>query len=286
MEKDSAPAQPGLFGFSDRRWGTVSVADRGWITGLVPLSSAALVMVLLAVQPWGWRVGISLGVCGLLCLFYGVYSVYQSAKREARQHEAEKMLELIGQKRHDWMNHVQVILAYDAMKRRERIRPYLNRLARQALVERQMSEVNNPSLALALIQLSSHYPEWQWKVEIQSDFHLPLQSDGERMTALLQMVTRLLSSVSVIGGEPNMEIHLAMEEDRPILLMFSGEKAWREYLSNWDGQDQLQEEVQKWGGKARLLDKGEGIAITLLKERRWWQTFLFRKKVQNTSLHS
>ncbi len=250
--------------------------EQGRITGVIRLSPVAAVIIFLSIQPWGWQIGLPIGFFGLGWLVYGLLSFSYHLHKEVRKQEAREKLALLSRKRHDWMNHVQVLMAYETVKRTEQIQPYLHRLVHQAAAERQLGEVKYPLLALALVQLPSQYPEWQWSV-MSDDSFLLSEEEEEQVADLIQVVTHQLTSIPPPEGEPEMKIVLAMEGRQPLFNLVSDHSNWEEHLSGQMEQGGLEEELRKHGGEGELLPS-EGILVRLQRKSSWSRPWLVDKK--------
>lgn len=245
----------------------VLVIERERLTGMIRLSPVAAVILFLSIQPWGWQIGLPIALFGLGWLVYGLFSFSYYLQKEARKQIAREKLTLLSQKRHDWMNHVQVLMAFKTVRRTEQIQPYLQRLVHQAAAERQLGDVKYPLLALTLVQLPSQYPEWQWSILSDSSFHLS-EIEEEQVVNLIRVITSQLNSIPPPEGEPEMKIILAMEGRQPLIHLVSDQSIWEEHLSEQMKQGKLGEELQKYGGEGKLIP-GKGILVRLQRKNDW-----------------
>ncbi|MCH5584106.1 Spo0B domain-containing protein [Shimazuella sp. AN120528] len=132
----------------------------------MPRSAFYLLVPMIVLVVWGlttmdvvWF--FTMTVVFVLSLFFYI----RATKKEQQQQEAEKTKRLLSKIRHDLMNHVQVLMGYQMMNRVDKISEYLDRLAKQAMVEREISELKDEELAVFLLTLAHHFPQWEWEVQ-------------------------------------------------------------------------------------------------------------------------
>ncbi|MFC4078371.1 Spo0B domain-containing protein [Salinithrix halophila] len=178
------------------------LTDAAWVWFLI---------LLMAVQPWGWAVGIPLGIFTVLGVLRFLHRERMREERFWRMKNAQTSLELMSRQRHDWLNHVQVIMGYLGMKRQERILPYLRELTDRAREEREAARVGYPPLALALSTLNQRIPEWRWFVETGEEMKEIDPEWGDRLCEALDRTTAWLRKQGRGMEEPE-EVWLRVEK--------------------------------------------------------------------------
>jgi hypothetical protein len=117
-------------------------------------------------------------------------SFYISANnREQRRREAAEIKRLLGKIRHDRMNDVQVLMGYQMMKRDDKLKEYLEKMAAKAGKERQIAELNDEALATYLLTVAYLYPQWEWEVDRMETYVDSTMSDEgivERLSSCIQ----------------------------------------------------------------------------------------------------
>ncbi|SDW26676.1 Sensor_kinase_SpoOB-type, alpha-helical domain [Marininema mesophilum] len=177
-----------------------------WDSGIVWIMCGILVM---AIQPWGWKLGLPLGV---ITLTLYLHSLRQTQKKE-RIESAQGSLHLLSRYRHDWLNHVQVIMGYLSMKRQEKILPFLRELTDVARQEREAATVGYPPLALSLSTLNQRVPEWRWIVEVSEELKTIQPKWGESLYQGLEQVVQWLHVQGKTLLEPE-EVWLRVEKEQ------------------------------------------------------------------------
>lgn len=225
---------------------------QGWWAWLKPLSPAVLCLFFSAVQPWGWRAGIVLVSLGILAMLIGVRRLYEREQARFRIREAETSLGLLERKRHDWMNHVQVIMGYLSMKQIDRIRPYLEQLVKQAHRERCLAQVKHPPLAVALVSLPHRFPEWDWEVEIGEGFQSIPPSEAERICQMVEETTEEMGRMVSPDDRMTVRFRFDRGEDGVIFSVnVSRERKVRK--CDWE---RLKRRIENWQGNFQAFDGG------------------------------
>lgn len=226
---------------------------QGWWAWLKPLSPAVLCLIFSAVQPWGWRAGIVLGAVGVFALIMGVRHLYEREQAHFRIREAKTSLNLLGRKRHDWMNHIQVIMGYLSMKQSDRIRPYLERLVQQAQWERRLSQVNHPPLAVALVSLPHRFPEWNWQVEIGESFQTIPPAEGERICRMVEETAEEMERMA--PPDHRTTVRFCFDKGEYGLIFSVNVSRAREVLQKNDWE-RLKKQIEAWQGRFQKFDGG------------------------------
>lgn len=115
-------------------------------------------------KQWGNQEAVIL-VSILLFLFCLLY-LYRCVQQRCQVKEAERIRTMMKSLRHDWMNHVQVIMGYQLLKQYDKVDQYLQKLTKKSLDERMISELTYPPLAAALLTLPYDYAQWNWKIRL------------------------------------------------------------------------------------------------------------------------
>jgi hypothetical protein len=133
----------------------------------------------------------SITIVFILSIFFYV----RATKREQQQQEAVNTKKLLGKIRHDQMNHVQVLMGYQMMKRENKIKEYLERISEQAKAEREIAELQDEELAVFLLTLSHHYPQWEWEVQRLPNYvESPVKTNEsitKNLSACIQVLAKL-----------------------------------------------------------------------------------------------
>ncbi|SFJ41668.1 Spo0B domain-containing protein [Thermoflavimicrobium dichotomicum] len=153
---------------------------------------AVVILSLWVFQPWGRMGSVCFLILSLLSIFLGVHYWQKEWQRIMVVSEAERIRELMSKQRHDWLNHIQVLMGYQMLKKPEQISRYLQKLMKEAERERQISRIRYAPLAVFLLTLGVKYKEWEWDVELADSMIVGDETDAVELLRLLEcMVTWL-----------------------------------------------------------------------------------------------
>lgn len=234
----------------------------GWATWLKPFGPVFVSMLLLILQPWGWMGSLPIVFFALVGLVWGLRHLHRVVRREQRMREAQTALELLSRQRHDWMNHIQVIMGYCSVGKPERIPPYLQRLAGTLEEERKAARVNDPCLAYALATLNQRFPEWHWTVHLDEEPRFTPE-EGEAVVCALETVGGFLRRKAGDNGDPpDVLLRLSREENHLILTFLP--EADPECRILPEEREQLRQQLKPCNGKPeRFGENGMTVRIPL-----------------------
>ncbi|WP_164491660.1 Spo0B domain-containing protein [Staphylospora marina] len=215
-------------------------------------------------QPWGLAGAIPFFVASLVLLAVGIRSLQKRWREESVEEEAARLKQFISRQRHDWMNHVQVLLGYLSLDKRDRIKEYLENLAEHAGKERMASECTYPPLAVTLTTLQ--YREWQRQVQLALEAPLSFmkREDEIRLCRILERVIPWLEQTLKTETDPGpLRVTAVREPQAAVLLMEvdGGTDPLHSLHTRSHEWGRLREDMKEFRGDIRLLTNGRGIEI-------------------------
>ncbi|MBA4602727.1 Spo0B domain-containing protein [Thermoactinomyces mirandus] len=164
---------------------------RGFTTSklVIPM---VLLMVGWLVHPFGKLVDFFFFLASFITLVAGMSCMQKQWLVQAKIKEEERAKQVFAELRHDWMNHIQVLMGYLMMKKEEPIRKYLNKLVQQAQTERTVSRLMHAPLAVALLELPHRQKEWEVTLAVSEAFGFG-NMDEEKI--FLEIWQRLLAAI-------------------------------------------------------------------------------------------
>jgi sensor histidine kinase regulating citrate/malate metabolism len=144
------------------------------------------------IQPWGMIGSIFFCAIGICTFFVGINFYQKRLFQFMEVSEAEKTKELLSKQRHDWLNHVQVLMGYQMMKKNDQIGYYLQKLVTDANRERIISNICYAPLAVFLLTLSVKYKEWEWEVSLADSFEITDDKEAKRLLDLMKQIIHWL----------------------------------------------------------------------------------------------
>lgn len=234
---------------------------RGFIRLLLPYVPVIAVLVGWLVEPFGERGTLIFFLASLIALFGGSYYQYIQTK----EREAEQAKEIISMQRHDWMNHIQVLMGYLSMKRTDPMKTYIEQLVRKAHRERRVSEFRYAPLAVTLLTLPHRFKSWQIDVQVDESIKLPHYTAEKKLLMIVNQVLPWLDRkltqdqafiknliIDLARSEQGVRLtaKVVEEQGKPVSL-FSYSREWK----------RLKQSVKKWDGDLKLHPDGKGITI-------------------------
>lgn len=115
-------------------------------------------------------------------------------ERRLITHQTEELLKVLNRQRHDWLNHVQILLGYLHLNRTEQGEAHLKRIAEMAMQESMIARLNNSLLAVFFLTFNALNKEMLLEVEVCEQVDLSGVVLDEQ--ALFQLVSELLCTVN------------------------------------------------------------------------------------------
>ena len=109
-------------------------------------------------------------------------------------HQTEELLEVLNRQRHDWLNHVQILLGYLHLNRTEQSEAHLRRIAEMAMQESMIARLNNSLLSVFFLTFNALNKEMLLEVEVSEQVDLSRIVLDEQ--ALFQLISELLCTVN------------------------------------------------------------------------------------------
>lgn len=115
-------------------------------------------------------------------------------ERRLFTHQTDQLLTLLNRQRHDWLNHVQVLLGYLHLGRTEQGEAHLKRIAEIAMQESMIARLNNSLLSVFFLTFNALNKEMLLEVDVCSDIDLTRIALDEQH--LFQLVSEILCTVN------------------------------------------------------------------------------------------
>ena len=109
-------------------------------------------------------------------------------------HQTDELLKVLNRQRHDWLNHVQILLGYLHLNRTEQGEAHLKRLAEMAMQESMIARLNNSLLSVFFLTFNALNKEMLLEVEVCDQVDLSRIRLDEQ--ALFHLVSELLCTAN------------------------------------------------------------------------------------------
>lgn len=129
-------------------------------------------------------------------------AIYIQDKRQSSLHEDEgdELIRYMNLKRHDWLNHIQVLMGYLSLNRPDRMQSYLQRLMTEAEQERYISDLGYAPLTHYLLTRRFIHQDIELDIQIIPSLTIKNDRQGERLLQTLREIDAFLQRVS---GSPS-----------------------------------------------------------------------------------
>ncbi|TCS78760.1 Spo0B domain-containing protein [Tepidibacillus fermentans] len=110
----------------------------------------------------------------------------------------DKLISLLRNYRHDWLNHLQVILGYVSLKKLDKISSYIMQVHEEARQHTLISKLKHKDLAVFLYMIPIEYPNIQIQLELANDLpEIDFREEGTWILQTLQSIFSLLQQQSI-----------------------------------------------------------------------------------------
>ncbi|EST56562.1 sporulation protein [Brevibacillus panacihumi W25] len=177
-----------------------------------------------------------------------------SHDRRLITHQTDELLTILNRQRHDWLNHVQVLLGYLHLNRTDQGEAHLKRIAEIAMQESLIARLNNSLLSVFFLTFNALNKEMLLEVDVcdQVDLSCLVLDEQDLFSFVSDILCTANDHVSTDGYEPaSMQVTL-----------FSGERGvhFRFDLAGEltaEGLDELEKRVHN--SKQRTVEVTEWI---------------------------
>lgn len=159
------------------------------IAGLYGIAIGCFVASLF--EPWGKQGDVLLVILGTVVLIVAAYGQYKWQNDKANDN-ADELLSCMNMKRHDWLNHIQVMLGYLSLNKYDRLQAYLQKIMAEAEQESHMCHLGYAPLSHYLLTRPMNKPNVLIDLHIVPDCKVHSERQGERLLNTIREVERLL----------------------------------------------------------------------------------------------
>lgn len=150
---------------------------------------------------------------------------------------ADQILKMVNLRRHDWLNHIQVLLGQHSMQNYEEIRAYLNQLVDQLQNENHIARLGNSNFSLDLLTYPVRYPEIQFEVVIPEVIQLHEYGITDEVIGLIRNFLNCFGEfLSPESAEsPSLLLTMGKIKDQVLVTLdFVGHLRWELMEESWN----------------------------------------------------
>jgi stage 0 sporulation protein B (sporulation initiation phosphotransferase) len=136
-----------------------------------------------------------------------------------------ELIEVVNYQRHDWMNHIQVLLGYLKLEKYSMCEEYIQRMIQEANRDSLVARLELSSVVAYLLTFNALHREVRLEVEIPQPFSLARMESAEFLGDFILSVVKLYERHALYNdGEPNtllLTLHYTEDKLR-VLTDFAG----------------------------------------------------------------
>ncbi len=177
--------------------------------------------------------------------------MYRKAKEGERG--MKELIEVINHQRHDWLNHIQVLLSYLKLGKYDMCEEYIHRIIAGANRDTLVSRLEYPPVVAYLLSFNALHSNMRIEVEIPASFSLLKLKEGNWLGDFIVSLVKLYQQYALYnGGESNtflLTLHY-QESALRIVADFAGELDVKGIEA---GLNELCARMRACGGEALLM---------------------------------
>lgn len=150
---------------------------------------------------------------------------------------SSQIIKLMNHQRHDWLNHIQVLLGQLSLKNYDACKNYLYTLVDRLNNEGQVLKLGNPDFILYLLTYSVRYPSIQFEIEIPSPVDLEKRGITREELELVMEWNELYGRYVLMGNEelPSLLLRISSDKERVVFEFdLAGVFLWQECMSQME----------------------------------------------------
>jgi hypothetical protein len=150
-------------------------------------------------------------------------AVWWLARRSAsedRVRQDKRLLRILSVYRHDWMNHIQVLMGYVRLNKTERLTEYMDKIKGKVFQESYLAKMGVSELVVYYYEFRSEQRHLELEFEIEQEICLSkLPLDGRAAAALIRDTVEFFAAEAAADHGESGALSLAFDEEEGCLLL-------------------------------------------------------------------
>jgi stage 0 sporulation protein B (sporulation initiation phosphotransferase) len=165
----------------------------------------------------------------------------------------KELIEVINHQRHDWLNHIQVLLGYLKLEKYDMCEEYIQRITAEANRDTLVSRLEYPPLVAYLLSFNALHDNVRIEVEIPASFSLLKLDEGPEIGEFVVSVVKQYQQHALYNSGESNTLLLTLHYQEGMLRVVA------DFVGELDVQgitpmlDRLQARVKEHGGTASLM---------------------------------
>jgi hypothetical protein len=223
--------------------------ETGFNEGIRFFSPTFLLLIGWLVQPWGQLGSVLFCMAVMLSVMLGIVFILRWKKEQVQLQQTEEIKQILNRQRHDWMNHVQVLMGYVSLNKTDRLKEYLQKLIRIASEERKIAQLRFSPLIVTLLTLGMKYQEWEWSVRLDASFSPTSEEDEKKLALILEQILQWVVSKGKERSDwIKIQVVLAQEDQAKLIRIEVFQDDQQETAWDLSSEDlkKLKREMKSW----------------------------------------
>jgi hypothetical protein len=148
------------------------------------------------------------------------YTLYTLSQKRDKQRRQTELLQVLSLYRHEWMNHIQVLMGYIGLGKPERIQEYMGKIKAKVHQESCLSKLGVPELALYYYTFQMHHRSLALELELEQEItleHLP--DSGAQAGKLIIALVELFATEALPDSEQHNALSLSFDQEQAGILL-------------------------------------------------------------------
>ncbi|SHE47608.1 Sensor_kinase_SpoOB-type, alpha-helical domain [Seinonella peptonophila] len=239
---------------------------RKWLLAFSP-SILLLIYVLLQV---GERKDIFYCVlASLALLIISIVYMTRRVREQNRVREAKKIKHVLTRMRHDWMNHVQVLMGFLMLEKPAEMKRYLQKLIHRAMRDRRIADITYAPLSTLVLLLEHRYSMWRFYISLRDPFQVSAKDQKDLYFVLQIFFTWLQEQAKNQPEWTDLYLEFSSSEHGidTVIKRITEEGKLAAFTFMPEAWKELEHSLEPWGVTCKQVRTSK-MYIELLKQKR------------------
>lgn len=232
------------------------------------LTSVMLIGLLIIAEGMAIKIA-GTAMVGLLAGCAWLYRRYcRKDHKKVQQEMMVQILHILQMRRHDDLNHMQILYGYFKLNKPDKVIPYIEGIKSKQLQESLISKLGSMELEWYFYRLEAGYPHLHIELGIEPDTEGNAHIWAKPALALCEWFKRMEPHIAAGSGrEMNLRVRLSMEDETAIVeVELDGIVQWHDMVEDLHGWHQ---EMQRYSRAAELHLTAEQVEERVEVSMRW-----------------
>ncbi|MED0732070.1 Spo0B domain-containing protein [Aneurinibacillus aneurinilyticus] len=164
----------------------------------------------------------------------------------------KEIIEVMNHQRHDWLNHIQVLLGYLKLERYEMCEEYIRKITADANRDTLVFRLEYPPLVAYLLSFNALHNNVRIEVEIPAPFSLMMLEEGPRLGDFILSVVKLYQQHALYNDGQSNTLLLTLHCEEGALQVVADFAGELDVGKSTSALDKMQIQAQAWGANVLL----------------------------------